>query len=60
MASVYGQMVRYVHNISMNDRYKTLSIHIHMCTKYYIYQQVSNISQISKKIAQIRGGSGEL
>ena len=28
--AVHEQMVRYVHNISMNDRYKFSSIHIHM------------------------------
>ena len=54
MASVYGQMVRYVHNISMNDHYKFLSIHIHIRNKYHTENQIGIMSQISIRKRELR------
>ena len=47
-------MVRYVHNISMNDHYKFLSIHIHVRNKYHTENQIGIMSQISIRKRELR------
>ena len=47
-------MVRYVHNISMNDHYKFLSIHIHIRNKYHTENQIGIMSQISIRKRELR------